>query len=83
MADALVFDNGSGVFKAGFAGDDIPRAVFPTVIGCLKPGTTTGISCERPAVGDHALARSHIYNLKYPIQNGIITNFDNIEAVNY
>jgi hypothetical protein len=26
---ALVIDNGSGMCKAGFAGDDAPRAVFP------------------------------------------------------
>ncbi|KAA8619926.1 Actin cytoplasmic 2 [Pyrenophora tritici-repentis] len=25
---ALVIDNGSGMCKAGFAGDDAPRAVF-------------------------------------------------------
>jgi len=28
---ALVIDNGSGMCKAGFAGDDAPRAVFPSV----------------------------------------------------
>ena len=27
---ALVIDNGSGMCKAGFAGDDAPRAVFPS-----------------------------------------------------
>jgi actin-related protein len=30
---ALVIDNGSGMVKAGFAGDDAPRAVFPTIVG--------------------------------------------------
>ena len=37
MADedvaALVIDNGSGMCKAGFAGDDAPRAVFPSIAG--------------------------------------------------
>jgi hypothetical protein len=37
MADdevaALVIDNGSGMVKAGFAGDDAPRAVFPSIVG--------------------------------------------------
>ncbi|KAL9321434.1 hypothetical protein ACSQ67_013273 [Phaseolus vulgaris] len=38
MADAediqpLVVDNGTGMVKAGFAGDDAPRAVFPSIIG--------------------------------------------------
>ena len=30
---ALVCDNGSGMVKAGFAGDDAPRAVFPSIVG--------------------------------------------------
>ena len=30
---SLVLDNGSGVNKAGFAGDDAPRAVFPSIVG--------------------------------------------------
>lgn len=30
---ALVCDNGSGLVKAGFAGDDAPRAVFPSIVG--------------------------------------------------
>ena len=37
MADeesaALVIDNGSGMCKAGFAGDDAPRCVFPSIVG--------------------------------------------------
>lgn len=30
---AVVCDNGSGMVKAGFAGDDAPRAVFPSIVG--------------------------------------------------
>ena len=30
---ALVIDNGSYMCKAGFAGDDAPRAVFPSIVG--------------------------------------------------
>ncbi|KAL1766002.1 beta-actin, partial [Sigmodon hispidus] len=30
---ALVVDNGSGICKAGFAGNDAPRAVFPSIVG--------------------------------------------------
>ena len=33
---ALVLDNGSGMCKAGFAGDDAPRAVFPAIVGRPK-----------------------------------------------
>jgi len=43
MADdsiaSVVIDNGSGMCKAGIAGDDAPRAAFPTLIGIPKmPG---------------------------------------------
>lgn len=31
-AQATVIDNGSGMVKAGFAGDDAPRAVFPKIV---------------------------------------------------
>jgi len=41
MADdevaALVCDNGSGMVKAGFAGDDAPRAVFPSSAALASP----------------------------------------------
>lgn len=29
----VVIDNGSGVIKAGFAGGDRPRVVFPSAVG--------------------------------------------------
>jgi len=29
----VVIDNGSGMCKAGFAGEDAPRAVFPALTG--------------------------------------------------
>lgn len=32
----LVIDNGSGMVKAGFAGEDAPRAVFPSLVGRPK-----------------------------------------------
>ena len=32
-ARAVVIDNGSGQIKAGFSGDDSPRAVFPSIVG--------------------------------------------------
>jgi hypothetical protein len=33
---ALVIDCGSGMCKGGFAGDDVPRAVFPSILGRQK-----------------------------------------------
>lgn len=50
---ALVCDNGSGLVKAGFAGDDAPRAVFPSIVGRPRhqvnfPPPTTPKNKERP-----------------------------------
>ena len=38
MADetSLVFDLGSHAIKAGFAGDEDPRAIVPSVVGTSK-----------------------------------------------
>jgi actin beta/gamma 1 len=35
---AIVIDNGSGMSKAGFAGDDMPRAIFPSIVGRRRYG---------------------------------------------
>ena len=42
---ALVIDNGSGMCKAGFAGDDAPRAVFPSIVG--RPRHQVRMATER------------------------------------
>ena len=43
---ALVVDNGSGMCKAGFAGDDAPRAVFPSIVG--RPRHQVGFPLPPP-----------------------------------
>ena len=50
---ALVVDNGSGMCKAGFAGDDAPRAVFPSIVGRPKhPGIMVGMDQKDAYVGE-------------------------------
>ena len=33
---AIILDNGSGMCKAGFAGEDAPRTIFPSLVGRPK-----------------------------------------------
>merc|ERR1711959_494084 len=79
----LVVDNGSGMRKAGFAGDDAPRAVFPSLVGRPKiTATRAMVGVEKEAyVGDEAQAKRGILSLKYPIEHGIVTNWDDMEKI--
>ena len=73
---ALVFDNGSGSCKAGFAGDNAPLSVFPTI---YKHYRLRGCSIVPPirgypfGVGDEVPEKFLHYPTEYyPIERGII-----------
>jgi actin-related protein len=72
-APAVVIDNGTGNIKCGYAGEDVPRALFAGVLGYPRDGGEV-------LVGDEAVNAKRV-TLKYPIEHGIVGDWDGLEKV--
>ena len=78
----VVIDNGSGMMKAGFAGDDAPRAVYPSIVSRPRhQGVMVGMGQRDAYVGEEAQPRRGILTAKYPFAKGLPTNWDDVEKI--
>jgi len=78
----VVIDNGSAMCKAGFGGDDAPRAVFSSVVGRPRRDSLMARALEDKAfVGDEAQTKRGVLTLDYPIDQGIVTNWNDMEKI--
>lgn len=91
---AVVMDNGTGLTKLGFAGNDSPSFVFPTAIATSTLGGKSNTSTKSSFlaskrgledldffIGDEAInaANGSNYSLSYPVKHGQIENWDHME----
>lgn len=68
----------------GFAGNDGPQHVIPTVIALgssSKLGSTLTSDAQEVLLGDAALAASQTHSICYPIRHGQVENWDWMEAL--
>ncbi|KAF8311372.1 Actin/actin-like protein [Clavulina sp. PMI_390] len=77
---AVVIDAGSWICKAGC--EDTPRARFPCMVGRPRHGGVfSGSGGNSIFVGDEADARRAIISLKFPIHDGVVENWWDLEYV--
>ena len=80
----IVVDNGTGITKNGYAGEDQPRSVFPTLIG--YPKFTSIMSdvehyTREYYIGEEALQLRGVLRLSYPIGHGIVEDWGAMEKI--
>ena len=78
----IIIDNGTGYCKAGLSGEEGPRAVFPVCVGYPKYGTGMIVGDKKEYyVGADAETKRGILKLNYPIEHGVVNNWDDMEKI--
>ncbi|XP_020619181.1 beta-centractin [Orbicella faveolata] len=78
----IVIDNGSGVIKAGFAGDQIPKYHFPNYVGRPKHIRVMAGALEGDIfIGPKAEEHRGLLNIKYPMEHGVVRDWNDMERI--
>ncbi|ESR66073.1 hypothetical protein CICLE_v10008652mg [Citrus x clementina] len=79
---SIVCDSGSGSVKTGFAGDDAPCVVFPSLIGQPRnKNSMIGIGQKDMYFGDEAQARRGVLRLSHPVNRGMVRDWEAMERL--
>lgn len=75
----VVIDNGSGLIKAGFAGADLPKLIFPSYVGRPKHVKVMAGAAEGDYfVGEKARELRGLLKLSYPLKHGVVTDWEDM-----
>lgn len=78
----IVCDNGTGFVKCGFAGSNFPHAIFPSLVGrpILRAEEKVGdVEIKDIMIGQEASDLRSMLQLSYPMENGIVRNWEDME----
>jgi len=81
MSKTVVCDNGTGFVKCGFAGENFPTAIFPSMVGrpiLRSEEKVENLEIKDIMVGDEAAKLRSMLEIKYPLENGIVRNWEDI-----
>jgi len=83
----IVCDNGTGFVKCGFAGDNFPAHIFPSIVGrpiLRAEEKVQDVHIKDIMIGDDVTKARDMLQTSYPITNGIVHNWeDMIHLYNY
>ncbi|KAG4300614.1 hypothetical protein PCANB_003089 [Pneumocystis canis] len=78
----ICIDNGSGIIKAGFAGEDQPKSFFPSYVGRPKHIRIMAGAIEGDVfIGNKSQELRGLLKIKYPIEHGIVVDWDDMERI--
>lgn len=79
--NVIVCDNGTGFVKCGFAGTNFPTAIFPSMVGrpiLRYEEKVDNVEIKDVMVGDEASQLRNMLQITYPLDNGIVRNWDDV-----
>jgi len=77
----VVCDNGTGFVKCGYGGSNFPDHIFPSLVGrpILRSATKVDdVEIKDLMVGDDASKLRHMLEVNYPMQNGMVRNWEDM-----
>ncbi|CAG0921018.1 unnamed protein product [Notodromas monacha] len=77
----IVCDNGTGFVKCGYAGNNFPTHIFPSMVGrpILRASEKIGdIEVKDLMVGEEASHLRSMLEISYPMENGIVRDWDDM-----
>eukprot|EP00750_Incisomonas_marina_P008022 INCI15162.1.p1 GENE.INCI15162.1~~INCI15162.1.p1 ORF type:complete len:442 (+),score=88.98 INCI15162.1:110-1327(+) len=86
QSKVVVCDNGTGFVKCGYGGENFPRHVFQSMLGrpmlrAEDAEVDSKVKLKDIMIGDEAAAARQYLEIKYPVENGKISDWNDMELL--